>query len=257
MAAVLRQSRGPITPADASRVLGTTRSETSRQLARWAAQGWLTRVRRGLYIPIPIEASTTDIAIEDTWVVAAKLFSPCYIGGWSAASHWELTEQLFRETLVFSTRRPRARTVDAPGASFKIRTIRSDAMFGLKAVWRGKSKVNVSDPTRTILDILDAPAVGGGIRAAIDVIGAYLRSTHRDPVLLVQYADRLNNRAVFKRMGFLAETFFPDERQLIADCRKRLSTGIANLDPAQPNARLIKRWRLRVPPGLQESTSRD
>jgi len=28
-----------------------------------------------------------------------------YIGGWTAAHHWELTEQLFNETLVFTTRR--------------------------------------------------------------------------------------------------------------------------------------------------------
>jgi len=28
----------------------------ARKLARWARLGWLRRVRRGLYIPVPVEA---------------------------------------------------------------------------------------------------------------------------------------------------------------------------------------------------------
>lgn len=243
---VLRQAKGTISPADASRALNVERTKAARLLAGWSARGWLTRVRRGLYVPVPLESSTSDIALEDAWAIADRLFAPCYIGGWSAAEHWGFTEQLFRSTLVVTTRRPRARRVEARGAVFIVRTVGESAMFGFKPVWRGRAKVNVADPTRTILDMLDTPALGGGIRSVLDMLKSYLASKYRDPQLLVRYADQLGNKAVFKRLGYLATTFFPNEAELIAECRKRLSAGNAKLDPKLPAERLVTAWRLWV-----------
>jgi predicted transcriptional regulator of viral defense system len=250
LAKVLRSSKGPISAADASRALNVERTEAAQLLAGWSSRGWLTRVRRGLYVPVPLESSTADIALEDAWAVADRLFAPCYIGGWSAAEHWGFTEQLFRSTLVVTTRRPRARKVEARGALFIVRTVEERAMFGFKTVWRGRAKVNVADPTRTILDVLDTPALGGGIRSVLDMLKSYLASKYRDPQLLVQYADQLGNKAVFKRLGYLAATFLPDEAAIIAECRKRLSAGNAKLDPKLPAERLITTWRLWVPAGF-------
>jgi len=249
---VLRQARGGISPADASRALNVTQAEAARLLSQWSSRGWLTRVRRGLYVPVPLESTTADLPLEDAWAVAERLFSPCYIGGWSAAAHWGLTEQLFRSTLVVTTRRPRARRVEARGTVFVLRTVGQTAMFGLKPVWRGKAKVNVSDPTRTILDLLDTPALGGGIRSVLDMLKSYLGSAYRDPKLLIRYADQLGNKAVFKRLGFLAATFAPNEKELIEECRGRLSAGIAKLDPKLPAYRLATAWRLWIPAGFAE-----
>jgi hypothetical protein len=39
------------------------------------------------------------------WLVAHKLFSPCYIGGWIAAHHWGLTEQIFNSIKCQNSRR--------------------------------------------------------------------------------------------------------------------------------------------------------
>ena len=247
---VLRQTSGSISPADASRALNVEQTEAARLLSKWSSRGWLSRVRRGLYVPMPIESSTSDLLLDDAWIVAERLFAPCYIGGWTAAAHWGLTEQIFRSTLIVTSRRPRTRRVEARGAVFVIRTGMSTAMFGLKPIWRGKVKVNVSDPTRTVLDLLDTPALGGGIRSVLDILKSYFSSTYRDPRLLIRYADQLGNRAVFKRLGFLAATFAPNEAELVAACRKRLSAGNAKLDPKLPGDRLVTAWRLRIPAGF-------
>ncbi|MGH8707192.1 MAG: type IV toxin-antitoxin system AbiEi family antitoxin domain-containing protein [Burkholderiales bacterium] len=249
---MLRQARGGISPADASRALNVKQTEAARLLSQWSSRGWLARVRRGLYVPVPLESSTADLPLEDAWAVAARLFAPCYIGGWSAASHWGLTEQLFRSTLVVTARRPRARRVEARGTVFVLRTVRQAAMFGLKPIWRGKVRVNVSDPTRTLLDLLDTPALGGGIRSVLDILKSYLGSEYRDPKLLIRYAEQLDNKAVFKRLGFLAATFAPNETELVAECRERLSAGIAKLDPKLRADRLVTAWRLWVPAGFAE-----
>ena len=193
------------------------------------------------------ESATADLPLEDAWAIVERLFSPCYIGGWSAAAHWGLTEQIFRSTLVVTIRRPRARRVEARGTVFVLRTVGQKAMFGLKPIWRGKARVNVSDATRTILDMLDTPALGGGIRSVLDMLKSYLRSTYRDPKLLIRYGDQLGNKAVFKRLGFLAANFAPNEEELIAESRKRLSAGNAVLDPKLPADRLATAWRLWIP----------
>jgi predicted transcriptional regulator of viral defense system len=123
-------------------------------------------------------------------------------------------------------------------------------MFGLKQLWHGKIRVTVSDPTRTIVDLLDTPTLGGGIRTVIEMLRAYFASTYRDPKLLIRYADQLGNKAIFKRLGYLATTFFPNETEVVVECRKRLSAGHAKLDPKLPADRLITAWRLRVPAGF-------
>ena len=145
------------------------------------------------------------------------------------------------------------RRVEARGTVFVVRTVASTAMFGLKPIWRGKVKVNVSDPTRTILDLLDTPALGGGITSVLDMLKSYFSSAYRDPKLLIQYADQLGNKAVLKRLGFLAATYLPNEAELVAECRKRLSAGNAKLDPKLPADRLVTAWRLLVPAGFPKA----
>ena len=65
--------------------------------------------------------------------------------------------------------------------------------------------------------------------------------------MLLDYASRLGNGAVFKRLGFLLEKFSPADQEAIVQCRERLTTGNAKLDPALETDKLVTRWRLWVP----------
>ena len=64
---------------------------------------------------------------------------------------------------------------------------------------------------------------------------------------MIEYAKRLNNGAVFKRLGFLMERFAPDLKTAIDECKSRQTKGNVKLDPALKSKRLITRWRLWVP----------
>ena len=247
LSAVLRGTKGTISVAEATEILDMPGTGAAKLLSRWAQKGWLSRVRRGLYIAVPLESRTADIPLEDAWVIADKLYSPCYIGGWSAAEYWDLTEQIFRTVIVLTEQQPRDRKPIIKGTEFLLRTVSDKAMFGLKAVWRGQVKVNVSDPTRTILDMLSDPRLGGGLRSTIDMFGNYLSSEKKDLGLLIEYADQLGNGAVFKRLGFLLEKYAENEQDFIGQCRERLTAGNAKFDPALKAKKLITRWRLWVP----------
>lgn len=254
---LLRETRGTISVEQASRSLGLPAKEAAQQLAAWARQGWLSRVRRGLYVPVPLEAPSSDVALEDPWIVADRLFAPCYIGGWSAAEYWDFTEQIFRSVLVLTTKKPRDRKPVIRGAAFVLRTIPVKALFGTKGVWRGQIKVEVSDPSRTIIDLVNDPALGGGVRPCADILQNYLNSKSRDIETVITYAERLNNGAVFKRLGFLLERYAPNERTALEKCRKQLTAGNAKLDPSLPADRLVTRWRLWIPESWAKGSRND
>lgn len=247
LAALIRGTKGTISVAEAASILQVSPSDASKMLSKWTSKGWLSRVRQGLYVSVPIESRTADVPLEDPWVIAGRLYSPCYIGGWSAAEYWGLTEQIFRTIVVMTTQKPRDRKPFIKGTGFLLRTVPEKTMFGLKPVWRGQVKISVSDPTRTILDMLSDPQLGGGIRSTADMFMDYLKSENKKIDLLTEYADRLGNGAAFKRLGFLLEQFAQDEQDTINLSQTRLTKGNSKLDPKLPTDKLVTRWRLWIP----------
>jgi predicted transcriptional regulator of viral defense system len=149
--------------------------------------------------------------------------------------------------MVMTVQKPRDRSPKIKGVAYMLRTVSEKALFGLRSVWRGQVKISVSDPTRTILDMLSDPVLGGGIRSTRDMFTNYLRSENKNLGLLIDYSAKLGNGAVFKRLGFLLELVAPDETEKIEQCRARLTAGNAKLDPNLNNERLITGWRLWVP----------
>lgn len=247
IAAIIRGTKGTISVTEAAKILEVSPTNAAKMLARWTKKGWFSRLKRGLYIPVPLESRTADVPLEDPWLIAERLYSPCYIGGWSAAEYWGLTEQIFRTVVVMTAQKPRDRSPTIKGTKFMLRTISDKEMFGFKSTWRGQIRISISDPTRTILDMLDDPRLGGGIRSTVDMLSNYLGSEHKNLELLVQYAERLGNGAVFKRLGFLLERIAPKEAKSAEKCRTNLTTGNAKLDPQLSANRLITRWRLWIP----------
>jgi len=245
LSAVLRKAGHLVGVDDAVAALGVSRAAAAKILARWQRQGWLTRVRRGLYAPVPLTAMPADQVIEDPWTLVPALFDPGYIGGASAAHHWDLTEQLFRSVFVYTARQVRRSRQTIHGVPFVVRHIAAEKLFGTRVLWRGRVKLQVSDLHRTVVDLLDNPAMGGGIRHVADCLRTYLKRDDAAPETLVTYADRLGNGAVFKRLGFLGERAGGAEK-LIAACAERLTQGNIKLDPALPSPRLVRRWRLWV-----------
>jgi predicted transcriptional regulator of viral defense system len=249
-------TQGPFSSAEAAEVLDLDRSKASALLRYLARRGWLARVRRGLYVPVPLEARTPGEWHEDPWIVAAQVFAPCYIGGWSAAEHWGLTDQLFREVIVVSGRRVRERHVEIQGTPMRVKVVADDRLFGAVPVWRGRVQVTVSDPSRTIVDVLDEPGLGGGIRHVSEMLEEYFAGELRADDSLLAYAERLGNRTVFKRLGYLLEALAIEAEEVVDSCLRRRSSGITDLDPAvRRKGRISTRWNLRINVSIEEQVA--
>src|SRR3989304_3817515 len=137
-----RASRGGLVTVErARRSLGLSPRATTLRLSRLARAGGLRRGRRGLYLVLPLEAKAElATTVEDPWVLANELFSPCYIGGWGAAAHRGFTEQIFRSVFVVTAAPIRRRSETIAGVEFRlVRTsVRRVKVAG--AIWRGAER---------------------------------------------------------------------------------------------------------------------
>jgi predicted transcriptional regulator of viral defense system len=245
LAQIVGRGRRTVTVHEAQEILGVPANVAAQKLARWNELGWLRRVRRGLYIPVPVEAEQPGSWSEDPILLADIVWAPCYFTGWTSASHWGLTEQIFRTTVLKSTQRIRATKQLLLDHEYLVEHVHSDALWGITTVWRQDRRVAFADPARTLIDMLDEPHLAGGIRGVGDVLTHYL--DEHDPNTLVDYGDKVGNAAIFKRLGFLLESLGLDKPDLVNTARSRLSTGISLLEPSAPSSGpRIPRWGIRA-----------
>jgi len=249
---IIREAGEVFTVADAAACLNMPGDNMAKTLARWSKQGWLTRIRRGLYAFVPIDVSPIGGVLEDAWVLIPELYEPCYVGGWSAAEYWDLTEQIFHDICVMTERVPAKKQQVMQNVTFVLTKISPQLVFGTKVVWKQNKKIRISDPHKTIIDMLYDPRLGGGIQHVVDCFKEYIGGEHQDFSKLGDYARRMKSGAVFKRLGFIAERHLGANHELTTLCRENLSQGNAYFDPALKKGPLITRWRLFVPESFRD-----
>ncbi|MFN7906428.1 MAG: type IV toxin-antitoxin system AbiEi family antitoxin [Pseudobdellovibrionaceae bacterium] len=255
LAVLLKARTAVITPNTAAKALKIAQNQAAQLLALWAKKGWLSRVKHGVYIPISIQAESPEIMADEPWAIANAILSPCYIGGWSAAEHWDFTEQIFNSTMVFTTKKTASRELNLKGAKLTTKTIKAERIFGTQNIWRDNQKIPISDPTRTIVDAFNDPAVVGGIRMAVDMLARYLKSEHKNLDLLFQYATQMKNTATFKRLGFILERQHSSENIFIQKIKNKIKSGYSQLDPSTPGKSLVTTWNLWVPTSWKKGSA--
>lgn len=244
---LLRNTKNTILAKQAAEIWQVNEVQAAKRLALFYKKGWLERIRQGVYIPVPLDSLSSEIVSEEPFAIAAELFAPCYIGGVNAANYWDLTEQLFRTVTVMTQKVAQDRKPIIAGTEFIIHTLKSRYFFGLKTIWLSDVKVKISDPSRTLVDMLMFPEYCGGLRFIVDVLKKYFNSNLKDTDKLIDYLKQCKNGAALKRLGFLLELNIPEENQLISYCSDNLTMGYAKLNPEQTCEKLVTRWRVWVP----------
>lgn len=260
LAALARVAHGGVIGIqESAKALGIPTRAASARLAALTRGGWLTRVRRGVYLILPLEAeSQRHTTAEDPWLLASALFSPCYIGGWSAAEHWGLTEQLFRSTFVATAANIRMRTAHHLGAAFNLVRVKPERLQYLTSVWRGSSRVLVSSPERTIVDAAIDSRWLGGFRHLADIFATYASDHKADPTALLHEMRRSGNGAAAKRIGYLSEQLWPAAQDLVEGALGLRSTGVVKLNPTiARRGHKSSRWGLWVNVSLDGIAARE
>jgi len=242
-----RQTNGIVTVEDAAMLLELDPKDTAKILAALSNQGWVRRLRRGLYLLIPLEATSPEDWHADPWVVADYIFNPAYIAGWSACEHWGFTEQIFLDIAVFTNSSIRERRITIDQTDFVLKKISRKLFFGTQTVWRNNTRINVSDPTRTVVDILDDPKWGGGMRHVTQILNTYLDSEHYDGDRVIDYIIRIGNSSPAKRLGFIMEMRHEEKSDLLEKLIPLITKGYVLLDPTIPSkGPYISHWNVRA-----------
>ena len=182
---------------------------------------------------------------ENPWIVANRIFAPCCIGGWSAAEYWDLTDQIFNSIFVCTVKIFRSKKIHIQGTDFVLKLTRNPGHT--KSVWVENTKIQISDPAQTLVDILDDPSSGGGMRHVSEIVKNYFESEHQSSFDISKYMSECKNKTVYKRLGYVLETLNIGTSDLIEECKKSISKGYSVFDPAiKTKGTFNSRWNLRV-----------
>jgi predicted transcriptional regulator of viral defense system len=219
-------------PALLAGLLGLTRRQTYRLIARLKGDGLVDEVEKGKYLLLGLEP---EKVLSNPLFIAASLVAPSYVSYWSALHHYGFTEQVPLTTSVATTRKKRP--VAYRGLAFTFVTLKPCKFFGYRREEIGDLPTAVADEAKAIVDSLDLPQHAGGmgevaraLRAALDTV---------DAPTLIEYANRMANRSLGSRLGYLLELFGKPAQGLDH------SAGPVKLDPARPRAGpVIARWQI-------------
>jgi predicted transcriptional regulator of viral defense system len=244
-------SRGKqvFTTGDAQAVLGRARHSANKLLARLSGKRWLLRLRRGLYLILPLEAGVEGTYSVHPFRIVPYLVTPHALAYWTALSYYDYTEQMPGTIFVATTAEPTTGelTIDELGLRYRFVTLVPDKFFGHQRIWTEGQEVTITDRAKTVLDCLDHPEYCGGVVEAAKGLHEGLSQEHFSPQKLTEYAGRIKNRAILKRMGYLAELLELPVVDEIERWQALLSTGYSLLDPlAGDQGPYDSRWRLRL-----------
>lgn len=183
------------------------------------------------------------------------LVHPAAISHWSALHHHGLTEQLPRRVFVLTTtgtsiprligtkrkKRKSDKGYPAGGMIYQFIQVKPERFFGIEETWVGESRVEMTDPERTLLDGLMMPQYCGDFAEILEAF--QVRGPQLDLEKIVRYSLKLD-AATGKRLGWILE------QQGIGPSRLRPllaipSKGYRTLDPTGPRrGSCNRRWMI-------------
>jgi len=234
--------------------LGISAARVPWLLNQLAAGGWIARLKRGVYA---VQSPVLSAEIHP-FAIAAALAGQMAISHWSALAHHGLTTQIppmiqastprgvvtpeMREGKAY---RPRGHaTWRALGLEFEFITVGGKRFFGFQQEWVSQwHRVVITDPERTVLDMVASPRLFGTLGAAMETLESHLGRLYLDR--LVGHALRYDVGAVIKRLGWMLEAL-----RVPASVTNPLRTypvrTYYSLDPTRPpGGTPIPRWHVR------------
>ncbi|KON30185.1 hypothetical protein AC482_04480 [miscellaneous Crenarchaeota group-15 archaeon DG-45] len=236
-----REGRTLFTVEDAGEILNTSEEALRVVLWRLASKGRIQRVKRGHYLLVPARAGHETRWSEHIFSFIGEILDEYYVGYWTALSHWGMTEQIPRTVFIATTRRRRDFTYSDTVPIHYV-TVSRHKFFGRATEKIGDHEFHISDREKTIVDSLDLPQYAGGVPEAAKGL-----LQQPDWQRIAEYADRLGNRTVHKRLGYLMETLeLSPPKEVVERLRRGIGSGYSWLDPTAPKEKIESNPRLRL-----------
>ena len=155
-------------------------------------KGFLSRIEKGKYC---------RANFRDENVIGTFLAKESTVAYWSALNLHGLTEQFPNKIFIQTTQLKKE--VKFAGTTYQFIKIQPNKKTGVVFNGYGNYKYPITDIEKTIIDCFDLPQYSGGFA---ELIRAF-HNTKLNAKKLIDYCNAVNNVAVIKRLGFLAELF--------------------------------------------------
>lgn len=244
IATVGRSGRRVFSISEASELMGISNIHVSKLVHRLVQKKKLQRIEKAKYLLIPPEAWKAGEYTEEGIIVASQLISPYYLSYWTALSFYGWTEQPSRTIFVATSKIKKS--VELQGMKIRFVKLNPKRFFGFEEHWVGNQKIVVADKEKTIIDCLDQPRYCGEI---VEVVkGLWNGRKDLDQNKLLEYALKMNNGAVIKRLGYLLDLLEISKPRIRKKLLKNKTANLAVLDPGhkQSTGEHNKEWNLTI-----------
>ncbi len=232
------------TVSDVAGLLNITNISASQIIHRLVEKRKLQRIEKAKYLLIPPEAWKAGEYTEEGIIIASQLLSPYYLSYWTALSFYGWTEQPSRT--IFVATQKRKLPIEIQGIQIKFIQLKKEKFFGYEQHWVGNQKILVADQEKTIIDCLDQPRYCGEI---VEVAkGLWNGRKDLDQNKLLEYALKMKNGAIVKRLGYLLDILEISKPKIRKELLKNITPNLAVLDPSNKGAtgKENKEWNLKV-----------
>jgi predicted transcriptional regulator of viral defense system len=203
-------------------------------IARLRADGLVDEVERGKYLLLGLDP---ERVLSNPLFIASHLIAPAYVSYWSALHHYGFTEQVPLTTFVATTRKKRP--VSFQGFRFHFVVLKPHKFFGYRRERIGDLPTVVADEAKAIVDSLDLLQHAGGIGEVAKALQVALETV--DVPTLIDYANRMENKSLGSRLGYLLESFGQSAEGLVH------SVSPVKLDPTRPRTgHTVAPWQIVV-----------
>ncbi len=221
--------------------LGVSYASARKTISNLAAKNWIEKISAGKYLIIPLSAGVKPKYTEHEFVIASKLIEPYYISYWSALNYYHMTEQIPFSVFIATTKRRSNRKI--LDVNYIFVALSKKKFFGFTTVNIAGKDILISDKEKTIADCLDHPEYCGDITEAAKA----LKSGGLFYEKIAEYAIKMGNAAILKRLGYLSEILKLNlDEALKKRMLKNLSKGYSVLDPSvkMRKGKYNEKWRL-------------